>query len=383
MNRIEKLIEELCPEGVEYKELGEVCEFQRGRTITKKSAIDGDVPVIAGGQEPSYYHNEPNRKGETIAVSGSGAYAGFVTYWTIPVYLSDSFSVNPNLTILKPKYVYHFLKNIQEQIHDTKSGGGIPHVYGRSISKFSIPVPPLPIQEEIVNILDKFTTLEAELEAELEARKSQYEYYRNELLTPIEKDGKWWLNGVEVEWKTLGEIGRASMCKRIMKNQTSSSGEVPFYKIGTFGKQADAYIPKSLYNDYREKFSFPKKGTILLSASGTIGRTVIYDGEPAYFQDSNIVWIENSEEIVINKYLYYCYQIINWRVDNGIISRLYNNILESTKVPIPPLSEQERIVSILDKFDALVNDITVGLPAEIEARRKQYEYYRNKLLTFE
>ncbi len=173
------------------------------------------------------------------------------------------------------------------------------------------------------------------------------------------------------------------MCKRIMKHETKTDGEIPFYKIGTFGKEADAYIPEELYNDYKRRFSFPNTGEVLISASGTIGRTVVYNGEPAYFQDSNIVWIRNDESVLTNKFLFYYYKIVEWRTDGGTISRLYNENLAKTRIPIPPVDEQERIVSILDKFDDLVNDISVGLPAEIEARRKQYEYYREKLLTFE
>jgi type I restriction enzyme S subunit len=246
------------------------------------------------------------------------------------------------------------------------------------VAKIQIPVPPLPVQKEIVNILDKFT----ELEAELEARRKQYEYYRNQLLTPVEVDGKWLMNGVEVEWKTLGEIGKICMCKRVMKHETKSDGDIPFYKIGTFGKEADAYISTELYNDYKRRFNFPKVGEVLISASGTIGRTVIYDGKPAYFQDSNIVWISNDECAVTNKFLFHYYKIVEWKTDGGTISRLYNDNLTKTKIPIPPLAEQERIVGILDKFDSLVNDISIGLPAEIEARRKQYEYYRGKLLNF-
>ncbi|GAB1418941.1 hypothetical protein MASR2M12_17060 [Bacteroidales bacterium] len=172
------------------------------------------------------------------------------------------------------------------------------------------------------------------------------------------------------------------MCKRVMKHETNTTGDIPFYKIGTFGKEADAYISNELYENYKSRFSFPRKGEILISASGTIGRTVIYNGEPAYFQDSNIVWISNDESIVTNKYLYYYYQIVEWKTDGGTISRLYNDNLAKTKIPIPPIEEQNRIVEVLDKFDSLVNDISIGLPAEIQARRSQYEYYRGKLLDF-
>lgn len=173
------------------------------------------------------------------------------------------------------------------------------------------------------------------------------------------------------------------MCKRILKSETATEGEVPFYKIGTFGKQADAYISYKKFDEYKNKYSFPKKGDILISAAGTIGRTIIYNGEPAYYQDSNIVWLEHDESVVLNKYLYYFYSTNPWRVSNGgTISRLYNDNITKTLIPIPSIKEQKEIVSILERFDVLCNDITSGLPAEIEARRKQYEYYRDKLLSF-
>lgn len=181
----------------------------------------------------------------------------------------------------------------------------------------------------------------------------------------------------------LGQIGRVAMCKRIMKVETSNDGDVPFFKIGTFGKEPDAYISQEKYDEYQRTYSFPKKGDVLISAAGTIGRTVIYDGEPAYYQDSNIVWLDNDESMVLNKFLYYCYQLQPWAVSTGgTIARLYNDNISKAKIAVPSLDEQSRIVAILDRFDALCNDLTSGLPAEIEARRKQYEYYRDKLLTF-
>jgi len=186
-----------------------------------------------------------------------------------------------------------------------------------------------------------------------------------------------------MKWMTLGEVGRVSMCKRIMKAETTPDGDVPFFKIGTFGREPDAYILQEKYDEYRKDYAFPKKGDILISAAGTIGRTVIYDGEPAYYQDSNIVWIDNDESQVLNKYLYYCYSMKPWAVSSGgTIARLYNDNINKARIPVPTIAEQERIVASLDRFDTLVNDITQGLPAEIAARRKQYEYYRDKLLTF-
>ncbi len=182
----------------------------------------------------------------------------------------------------------------------------------------------------------------------------------------------------------LGDIGKISMCKRIMKAETSNSGDIPFYKIGTFGGEADSFISKEKFYEYKSKYSYPNKGDVLISAAGTIGKTVVFDGKPAYFQDSNIVWINNDEKIVTNNFLRYCYSKQPWIASTGgTIVRLYNENIANAIIVVPTLAEQERIVSILDRFDKLCNDISDGLPAEIEARRKQYEYYRDKLLKFE
>ena len=177
-----------------------------------------------------------------------------------------------------------------------------------------------------------------------------------------------------VEYKTLGEIGNVSMCKRILKHETSEIGDVPFYKIGTFGKEANAFISFEIYEKYKRLYSFPKKGEVLISASGTIGRTVIFDGEPAYFQDSNIVWISNDETQVTNLFLYYFYQTKPWQVSSGgTIARLYNDNILRTKIPVPPLEVQAEIVRILDTF----TELTKELATELANRKKQYEYYLN------
>ena len=237
-----------------------------------------------------------------------------------------------------------------------------------------------------MRVLDRFTELEAELEteleAELEARQKQYAYYRDLLLTSK--------TGDNIKWITLGEIGEVCMCKRVLKSQTSQDGEVPFFKIGTFGKTADSFIRRQLFEEYKSKYPFPNKGEILLSASGTIGRAVVFNGQDAYYQDSNIVWLHHDESKVLNRYLYYCYQIAKWKVaKGGTIQRLYNNDLLNTKIPVPfpdnikkSLEEQERIVGILDRLETLAHSISKGLPRELELRRMQYSYYRDLLLTF-
>ncbi|MFP6352132.1 restriction endonuclease subunit S [Helicobacter pylori] len=185
--RLKTLLHTLAPKGVEFRKLGEVCDFQKGKSITKKAVTFGKIPVISGGRQPAYYHNKANRSGETIAISSSGVYAGYVSYWDIPVFLADSFSVSPKQKTLMPKYLFHYLTTQQDAIHATKSTGGIPHVYSKDLQNFLIPIPPLEIQQEIVKILDQFsaltTDLQAGIPAEIKARKKQYEYYREKLLT--------------------------------------------------------------------------------------------------------------------------------------------------------------------------------------------------------
>ncbi len=149
----------------------------------------------------------------------------------------------------------------------------------------------------------------------------------------------------------LGDIGKPCMCKRVMKHQTTRYGEIPFYKIGTFGNTTDAFISKKLFLEYKTKYSFPKKGDILISASGTIGRAVIYDGKPAYFQDSNIVWIDNDETLVKNDFLFYAYSNVKWNTEHTTILRLYNDNFRNTLIPLPPLNEQSAIANILSDLD--------------------------------
>ncbi len=149
----------------------------------------------------------------------------------------------------------------------------------------------------------------------------------------------------------LGDVGKPCMCKRVMKHQTTRYGEIPFYKIGTFGNTADAFISKKLFLEYKTKYSFPKKGDILISASGTIGRAVIYDGKPAYFQDSNIVWVDNDETLVKNDFLFYAYSHVKWDTEHTTILRLYNDNFKNTLIPLPPLNEQIAIANVLSDLD--------------------------------
>lgn len=162
--------------------------------------------------------------------------------------------------------------------------------------------------------------------------------------------------GFEGEWKErkFGDFGHVEMCKRIFKYQTSSQGEIPFYKIGTFGFQPDAFISRSLYEDYRKKFSYPKKGDILISAAGTIGRTIEYKGEECYYQDSNIVWLNHNEEID-NAYLKQLYSLVTWSsLEGATIKRLYNSNILNTHFNLPSLPEQRALASYFTSLDAQI-----------------------------
>ena len=281
--------------------------------------------------------------------------------------------------VLEPKYVSYFFASslFGDQKRPYITGTKVKRISEKGLSRIRIPVPPLEVQCEIVRILDRFTTLEAELEAELEARRAQYEYYRNQLLSydSLASRGP-------VKWVKLGDIGTVKMCKRIHKKETADKGDVPFYKISSFGGAPTAFISRNQFMEYKSKYPYPKVGDLLISASGTIGRVVRFNGEDAYFQDSNIVWLDHDESIVSNRFLFYLYKVINWETEGGTIKRLYNARILKQEIPVPSFCEQQRVADILDRFDALVNDISSGLPAEIAARRAQYEYYRDRLLSF-
>ena len=360
-----------------------------GRKPVKASLrVAGETPYY-GANNIQDYVDGYTHDGEFVLIAEDGSAS--LEKYSIQ-YATGRFWANNHVHVVRGKeglntrYLYHYLCIVN--FVPFLSGGGRAKLTKGKLVDIPLPIPcpnnrekSLAIQAEIVRILDAFTAMTAELTAELNMRKKQYNYYRDQLLSFEEGD---------VEWKTLGWIGDVRMCKRIMKNETSDIGDIPFFKIGTFGKEPNAFISRDVFEEYKSKYNYPRVGEILISASGTIGRAVIFNGEDAYFQDSNIVWLENDESKVLNKYLFYFYQIANWNVsDGGVIKRLYNDNIKKTLIPVPypddperSLAEQSRVVAILDKFDILTTSLQEGLPREIELRQKQYEYYRDLLLSF-
>lgn len=403
MSKLERLIQQYCPDGVEWKPLGELGDFYSGLTGKTKSDFTGGnekfityvnvfnnpslktdvlekVKIAEGERQNTIQYGDVLFTGSSETPDECGM-SSVLTHKTEEKLYLNSFCFGFRFFDLSdkcPSFMKYLFRstNIRKAICKTANGVTRYNISKKEFAKIEIPIIPLPVQEEIVRVLDTFTELQAELQAELQKRQQQYNFYRDNLLN-FNRGGQ------EIKWMKLKEIGKVCMCKRILKEQTVSSGDVPFYKIGTFGGVADAYIPQELFDSYKSKFSYPQKGDILISAAGTIGRTVEFDGKPAYFQDSNIVWIKHDESIVLNSYLKYCYTQNPWAISTGgTIARLYNDNILNATIPVPPIAEQQKIVSILDRFDILTNDLTSGLPAEMEKRRQQYEYYRDRLLTF-
>ena len=358
---------------VEWKKLGEVCTFNRGRTITAKDAVDGGIPVIAGGQAPSYYHNESNREGESITVAGSGAYAGFISYWNQPIFVSDAFTVDP-IELLKHKYLFHWLKLNQSNVFATQKGAGVPHVHGKDIANFLIPIPSLEEQIRIVGILDTFTSAIDNLKEQIAQRRKQCEYYRDQLLDLEGKPG--------VEMKTLGEISTFSQGIQVpLENQSlaNKEGYFRFLRIIDFtqGNEPPRYVPIS---DKRYWISSDEIAIVRYGTPGFVCR-----GLEGILANNMFKVIIKDKGLLGNSFLSSLLKSkifqtpIKQKSSGGALQAISFGLIKDISVPVPPLSEQQRIVSILDTFEASIQN----LEAQLKQREKQYEYYRNKLLTFE
>lgn len=265
---------------------------------------------------------------------------------------------------LNYKFLYYYLNCIREELDAMGTGATFRELSGGRLKEVTIPLPPLPQQQRIVGILDEsfaaLATAKANTEKNLCNARGLLKSFAHSVF---------FQKGVEWVQTTLGEIGKVSMCKRIFKDQTVEAEGVPFYKIGTFGREPDSFIPNHIYKAYREKYPFPKKGDVLVSAAGTIGRRVKYDGECAYFQDSNIVWIDNDETKLLNDYLYHFYSACEWNSTRGAtISRLYNDDLRRIVITFPKsLHQQRRIVGQLDALTIYTERLTTSYQQKLTA----------------
>lgn len=409
MSKLQELINKLCPNGVEFKPLGEVCEIKTGKGITKNDATGGgNYPIISGGQTPMGYYHEYNRGPKTVTISRVGAYAGFVSFIEEPFYLNDKcFSIipiNDFQTLINSRFLFHHLKNKEETIKNLQSEGGVPTINTKKVGSIMIPVPPIEVQEEIVRILDSFSDYAAELQAELQARKQQYEYYRNLLLTfnpsaygcgtdDEQKDGvtTWGGHNYKIEWKKLGEIGTFIRGNGLQKKDFTESGVgcIHYGQIythyGTFATKTKSFVSEKLAS----KLLKIENGDIVLACTSEniedVAKAVAWLGKETIVTGGHSVVFKHTAN---PKYIAYFMQTALFfnqkkRYAYGAkVIDIKTEDLAKILIPIPPLELQEKIVAILDRFETLVNDLTNGLPAEIAAVKDQYEYYRNKLLTF-
>ena len=362
---------------VEWKPLGEVAKVNKGVQLNKtKLKEEGKYPAYNGGKTYSGWTDDFNVEENTIIISQGGASAGFVNFVTTKFWANaHCYYIIPNLEIVNNRYLYQFLKFQEKFFMNSQHGAGIPALATSKLNKHLIPVPPLSVQQEIVRILDKFTQLEAELEAELDCRKRQYEYYRDKLLSFNEVGGGRALIFSDLQWKILGEVAELKRGRVISKEYLNENvGEYPVYSSQTVNNGEIGKI---------KTFDFEQEAVTWTTDGANAGTVFYREGRFSITNVCGLITIKNIQ-ILNYKYLYYWLSIeAKKHVYSGMgHPKLMSNQMEKIQIPIPPIEEQERIAGILDKFDTLVNSISEGLPREIELRRKQYEYYREKLLSF-
>ena len=387
MESIEQMIKRLCPSGVKYEKLRDICEIRRGVRVVKKQLSDRDgYPVYQNSLTSLGMYQSSNRKSGTTFVICAGA-AGEIGYCNTEFWAADDCSTVESDALID-RFIYFYLMTKQSKLKSQVRKASVPRLSRDAIENLSIPVPPLEIQNRIVEVLDKMTTLTAELEAELEARKQQYEYYRNKLLT-FSEIGE---GNRQVTWKKISEIGTIYRGIAYSKKDFTETGTPCIHygqiytRYGTFANKTFTYVSEELANGKR----LAKKGDLVMAVTSEnmedVGKCLAWLGEDDILVSNHACFIRHS---LNPKYLAYFLQtsyFFNYKkkISKGVkVIDLDLNMFGDMLIPVPSMEEQERIVSILDRFEALTTDLRIGLPAEIEARRQQYEYYRNKLLTFE
>ncbi|WQU32851.1 restriction endonuclease subunit S [Helicobacter pylori] len=395
MHKIERLLHTLAPKGVEFRKLGEVCESANKKTlkISEVSEVKnkGMYPVINSGRDLYGYYHDFNNDGENITIASRGEYVGFINYFNEKFFaggLCYPYKVKDTNELLT-KFLYFYLKTNEIQIMENLVfRGSIPALNKADIETLTIPIPPLEIQQEIVKILDAFT----ELNTELKARKKQYQYYQNMLLdfndiNQNHKDAKMSVKTYPkrlktllqtlapkgVEFRKLGEVCEILDNRRIpIAKNKRNPGIYPYYGANGIQDYIDSYI---FDGDF-----------VLVGEDGSV---INKDNTPVVNWASGKIWVNNHAHVLQTKnelklkFLYFYLQTIDVSYCvAGTPPKINQENLKQITIPIPPLEIQQEIVKILDQFSILTTDLLAGIPAEIEARKKQYEYYREKLLTF-
>lgn len=401
MSRIDELIRELCPKGVPCKALGELGEFVRGNGMPKADLTDEGAPAIHYGQIHTFYDTWADRTksfvspplaaklrraktGDLVVATTSedDAAVAKATAWLGKDEVAVSGDAYIDRHNLDPRYVAYFFQTEQFQSQKKRgvTGTKVRRISGDAMAKIRIPVPPIEVQREIVRILDLFTSLEAELDK----RRLQYAHYRDSLLTFAGEGAVRW-----VPMGDLATIARAASPRPIRSFLTREEGGVPWIKIGDVGAgdKFIAHTSESVTQEGAAKSRRVHPGDFVMSNSMSFGRPYISNIEGCIHDG----WLSmsNFTENFLPDFLYHMLRSAPVQVEfarragSGTVQNLNADIVRSVVVPVPPLEDQRRIAALLDHFDALVNDLSIGLPAELNARRKQYEYYRDRLLTFQ
>ncbi|HEL2195177.1 restriction endonuclease subunit S [Streptococcus suis] len=392
MNYIEKMLQDYCPNGVEWKELGEVCVVKTGQQINKTFIQNnlGRYPVVNSGKEPLGFVNVYNTEDDPIGITSRGAGVGYVS-WNEGKYFRGNLNYSSTIkdsNVILPKFLYYFLKNSSKAIENLCTFEGIPALNKSNLEMLKIPIPPLEIQKEIVALLDKFTEYVTELTAELTDRQKQYSFYRDKLLSFEDEIYR-------VEWKTLGELFE-------FKNGLNKGKE--FFGRGTpIVNYTDVYKNIRLTSavvkgtvevspEEQKRYNVRRGDVFFTRTSETkeeIGKTsvLLEDIDGGVFSGF-VLRARPKTDSLLPEYCAHCFNSSSFRKEivrySTYTTRALTNgsTLAKLTIPLPPLPIQERIVQVLDNFDAVCNDLNIGLPKEIELRQKQYEYFREKLLTF-
>lgn len=350
--------------------------IEQGKSKIQVSAVkdneNGVYPFYTSG-EGIFKANDYLIDGENIFLN-TGGKAGVSFYSGKASYSTDTYAISSQQDFLA-KFLFYILLDLTTFINKYYfKGSGLKHLQKKDFKNIKIPLPPLDIQKQIVTECESVENENSRILNEIAEQKEQInrvlaktgilnvEFQDNENLKDLPTPQDY--NLTEWESVKLGNLCKIKMCKRIFKEQTSASGEIPFYKIGTFGKEADAFISKEIFDDYSSKYPYPKKNEILISCAGTIGKVVMFDGEPSYFQDSNIVWTQNDETRILNIFLFYVLQRYNWsniETNGGTIKRLYNPDLEKANIIVPPLEAQEKIVQAIESIEQKISNLQTEL----------------------
>lgn len=429
MSKLQELIDKLCPNGVEFKPIWSLTTWDKKfKGVDRKMQpnvisypyvlanifdeiedTSGNVKLLTtgiGGVERWTTEEKAGAnlcEGEIIAIPWRGT--PNVKYYNGKFVTADNrIATSNDTTVLHNKFLYYWLNNNIDLIAKTYRGAGIQHPSMLDVLNIMIPVPPIEVQEEIVRILDSFSDYAAELQAELQARKQQYEYYRNLLLTfnpsaygcgtdDEQKDGvtTWGGHNYKIQWKKMGEIGTFIRGKRFVRTDIMEQG-VPCIHYGDMYTYYGLYTDKTptfLKEEKAQKMRFAQKNDIVIVAAGEnkddLGNAVAWLGEkPAAVHDACFIFRSN---LYPNYISHICrshnyHKQIKMFANEAKICSVSGQDLQKVLIPVPEYELQIKIASILDRFETLVNDLTNGLPAEIAAVKDQYEYYRNKLLTF-